>query len=239
MRNYWLKILLGALGVFAIGMIGVTIVRSGIAKVNSVVEGEGPITIPLGLIPFDLGGERLGKLDHVTLYRDSPREVSAVELEVNLTDSLLAYGLAGCRLVANLEGDGHNQGVNIKVGKGNEHKDAFHCLPGDSIPENLVDFGIAIFQPGEVKVPLLLPADVVDELQNLDFGGDSAAMADSIAGDIQVPDADSIAAEVERHLDSAMLRRQPGESRASATRRFADSVRAEAQRQMAEDAEQQ
>ena len=72
MRNYWLKILLGALGIFAVGMIGVTMVRSGIAKVNSVVHGDGPITIPLGLIPFALAGERLGKLDHVTLHREAP-----------------------------------------------------------------------------------------------------------------------------------------------------------------------
>ena len=47
MRNYWLKILLGALGVFAVGMIGVTIVRSGIAKVNSVVHS--PIEIETGI----------------------------------------------------------------------------------------------------------------------------------------------------------------------------------------------
>ena len=100
MRSYWLKILLGAFGVFAVGMIGVSLVRGGIAKVNSVVEGEGPITIPLGLIPFVLGGERLGKLDQVTLNRDSPSHVSDVELQVDLSDSLLAQGLSGCRLAA-------------------------------------------------------------------------------------------------------------------------------------------
>ncbi len=238
MRNYWLKILLGALGVFAIGMIGVTIVRSGIAKVNSVVEGEGPISIPLGLVPFELGGERLGNLDHVTLYRDSPEQVRAVELTVNLTDSMLAHGLAGCRLVANIEGEGQQKGVNIRVGKGSEHRDAFSCLPEDSMPEHLVDFGVAIFRPGDVEVPLLLPAEIVDELQNLDFGRDSAVVADSMGDEIQIP-TDSIAAQVERQLDSAMLRRQAGESRASAARRFADSVRAEAVRRLAEEAEQQ
>ena len=90
MRNYWFKILLGALGIFAVGMIGVAIVRSGVAKVNSVVHSDEPITIPLGLVPFAIAGERLGKLDHVTLYRESPDQVSEVELTVNLADSLLA-----------------------------------------------------------------------------------------------------------------------------------------------------
>jgi hypothetical protein len=105
MRNYWLKILLGALGIFAVGMIGVSIARSGIAKVNSVVHSDDPISIPLGLVPFALAGEKLGKLDHVTLYRESPKHVSGVELTVDLADSLLAQGLSGCRLVANIEGD--------------------------------------------------------------------------------------------------------------------------------------
>ena len=237
MRNYWLRILLGALGVFAVGMIGVTIVRSGIAKVNSVVEGDGPITIPLGLIPFVIGGERLGKLDHVTLHRDSPRRVEGVELTVDLADSLLAQGLAGCRLVANIEGDRREQGVNISVGKGNEHKDAFRCLPADSTPADLVEFGVAVLRPGDVEVPLLLPVDLVDELQNLDFGGDPASGVDSL--EIPVPDTDSIAAQVERQLDSAMLRRDSAGSRAASMRRFADSIRAEAVRQLAEEADQQ
>jgi hypothetical protein len=237
MRNYWFKILLGALGVFAVGMIGVTIVRSGIAKVSSVVEGDGPITIPLGLIPFVIGGERLGKLDHVTLHRESPQRVEGVELTVDLADSLLAQGLANCRLVANIEGNSEERGVNIRVGKGNEDTDAFRCLPEDSALGNLVEFGVAVFRPGDVEVPLLLPAEIVDELQNLDFGGDSTTGADSVQ--IPVIETDSIAAQVERQLDSATVQRKAGESRASAARRFADSIRTEALRQLAEEADSQ
>lgn len=236
MRNYWLKILLGAFGIFAVGMIGVTIVRSGIAKVNSVVEGDGPITIPLGLIPFVLAGERLGKLDHVTLHRDSPDYVSEVELRVDLGDSLLAQGLSGCRLVANIEGDGREQGVNIKVGREGGERNAFRCLAGDSVPADLVEYGVAIFDPGEIEVPLFLPVEIVTELQSLNFHDDSAG-ADSLGG-INV-DSDSIAAEVERALDSAMVRRRAGESRAAATKRFADSIRAEALKRLAEDADPQ
>ena len=234
MRNYWFKILLGAFAVFAVGMIGVTIVRSGIAKVHGVVEGSGPITIPLGLVPFVLAGERLGKLDHVTLHRESPNHVSEVELSVNLSDSLLAQGLSGCRLVANIEGDEQEQGVNIRVGREGAERNAFRCLPGDSVPEDLVEYGTAILNPGEIEVPLFLPIDLVTELQSLDFDHSSAA-ADSL-GAISVP-TDSIAAQVEREVDSAMLGRKPGESRAQATKRFADSVRAEAMKQLAEDAD--
>ena len=237
MRNYWLKILLGALGVFAIGMLGVTLARSGIAKVNSVVEGDGPITIPLGIVPFVLAGERLGNLDHVTLHRESPTRVEAVELTVDLADSLLAEGLSGCRLVANMEGDGTKPGADIRVGPRGDHP-AFSCLAGDSTPADLVEFGVAVFHPGEVEVPLLLPLDLVNELQTLDFGGDSVSGGDSmpVAG---VPDADSIRAAVERQLDSAGVHRAPGDSIGPAVRRFADSIRAEARKRLAEETEPQ
>ena len=70
MRSYWLRILLGALGIFAIGMIGVTIVRGGHAKMHNVVEGQRPDDHPAGLVPFVLAGERLGNLEHVVLHRD-------------------------------------------------------------------------------------------------------------------------------------------------------------------------
>ncbi|HWB39975.1 MAG TPA: hypothetical protein VG500_01890 [Gemmatimonadales bacterium] len=235
MRSYWLKILLGAFGIFAVGMIGVTLVRSGIAKVNSVVESDGPITIPLGLIPFVLGGERLGNLDEVTLHRESPTRVEGVELTVDLADSLLAEGLSGCRLVANIEGDSQDEGVNIRVGRGPDHHNAFRCLAGDSVPPDLAEFGVAIFRPGDVEVPLLLPLELVEELQNLDFGGSTAGEPDP---DVNV-DADSIRVQVERALDSAGIQRERGESTGVAARRFADSVRSEARKRMAEQADSQ
>jgi hypothetical protein len=231
MRNYWLRILLGALGIFVVGLIGVSIVRGAHRKIHSMVEGSGPITIPLGLIPFVLAGERLGNLDHVTLHRESPSRVSDVELGVDLSDSLLAQGLSGCRLAANFEGDSTDKGVNIRVNR--DHNNAFRCVAGDSTPPDLIEFGVAIFQPGDVEVPLLLPAEVVTELQSLDFGNDSAraGASDSSPG-IAVPNADSIRANVARKLKLA------DSVRSSATR-FADSVRAEARKQIAEEADQE
>ena len=231
MRNYWVRILLGALGIFVVGMIGVSLVRAGHGKIHSVIEGDGPITIPLGLIPFVLAGERLGNLDRVTLHRESPSRVSAVELEVNLSDSLLAQGLSGCRLAANFEGDSTDNGVNIRVNR--NHNNAFQCVPEDSTPPDLVDFGVAIFHPGDVEVPLLLPTDLVTELQSLDFVEDSARMSGSDSSPrIAVPNADSIRADVARQLGRA-------DSVRSSARKFADSIRAEARKRLAENADSQ
>jgi hypothetical protein len=153
--------------------------------------------------------------------------VDEVDLEVNLTDSLLAQGLSGCRLAADFEDDGKG-GVNVRVGREQNH--TFECVREDSMPPNMVEYGTAIFRPGDVEVPLLLPADLVAELQSLDFAVDSARAA---AGDsmhqIPVPNTDSIRAQVERQL-------QRGDSIRSSSRRFADSIRAEARKQMAEEA---
>jgi hypothetical protein len=229
MRNYWLRILLGALGIFAVGLIGVSIVRGAHRKIHSMIGGSGPITIPLGLIPFVLAGERLGNLDRVTLHRESPSRVSAVELEVDLSDSLLAQGLSGCRLAANFESDSTDRGVNIRVNR--DHKGTFRCVPEGSTPPDLIDFGVAVFHPGDVEVPLLLSADLVAQLQSLDFADDSMAVSDS-SRQITVPNADSIKADVRRQLERV-------DSVRSSARRFGDSVRAEARKRIAEAADPQ
>ena len=103
MRNYWMRIALGALAIFIVGMLGLSLVRRGIGSVRGVVQGSGPISIPLAFIPFQLNGDKLGSLERVTLEREAPNHVTRVELEVKLSDSVLARGLEGCRLAANLE----------------------------------------------------------------------------------------------------------------------------------------
>jgi DNA-binding NtrC family response regulator len=93
----------------------------------------------------------------------------------------------------------------------------------------MIEYGTAIFRPGDVEVPLLLPADVVTELQSLDFAVDSARAAAGDSLQVPVPNTDSIRAQVERQLERV-------DSIRSSSRRFADSIRAEARRQMAEQA---
>ena len=216
MRNYWMKIFLGAFAIFAIGMIGVTLVRSGIAKVNAVVEGDDPIELPLGFIPFTLAGERLGTLDRLVLVRDAPRRVTAVELSVELTDTLVAQGLSGCRLAAHFEGRPGEPGVNIRARR--EGAGAFSCLPGDSTPADLVEFGEAVFEPGEIRVPLYLQRDLVEELQT-GFGEDTT-MA------FTPEQVDSITEAARRQVDSAFAAAGlTAPEHRETLRRFADSLR--------------
>ena len=234
MRNYWLKILLGALAIFAVGMIGVSLARRGIAGVERVVASDQPLTIPLSLIPFELQGERLGKLDHVTLMRKSPNEVTAVELEIQLADSMVARGLQGCRLVANMETKG-DSGIDIHVGP--KSPSVFYCAgAGDTAQADLLEYGHAVLQPGDVEIPLLLPRDMVKELQHLDFGkgGPGHAteeQADSIAAATE-EQADSISLAVQRALQlQGHDRRRALDSIKAGARRMGDSLRAVGLRQ--------
>ena len=212
MRNYWMRIALGALAIFAVGMVARALINRGIGGLKGVVEGSGPISIPLAFIPFQLGGDKLGTLERVTLERTTPRSVSSVLLEVKLSDSMLAKGLEGCRLAANPDS---------KDGRRRVEESTFWCAENVSADTDMVEYGQAVFRPGEVTVPLYLPQDMVEELQNLDFGHDSAAViAEAKAEAVMEAEAESALAAEQAVAASAPQQRA----------RMVDSLRAEGQR---------
>lgn len=233
MRNYWLRILLGAFAVFAVGMLGVTLVRRGRSQVESVLASSDPISIPLAFVPFQLNGSKLGMLEHVVVNRDSPKKVSSIDLQVKLGDSLVARGLAGCRLAANIEDDSSSHGnANIHVNR-LEHRTFFFCAPSDS---GFEEFGSVAFSPGDVKVPLLVPEELAGRLQSGDWSdaSDSSEAADSVAEAAEAR-GDSIADLAQAKADSGMARgmraaaraQAKGESLSRAGVRLGDSLRAE------------
>jgi hypothetical protein len=224
MRNYWLRIVLGAVAVFTVGMIGVTLARQGVGHVRGVVAGSGPISFPLPFVSFNLDGQKLGKVSRVVLHRTAPKQIAGVELEIRLDDSVLARGLEGCRLAANFDDDPDPKGPPGAARKFS--RGVFTCLRNDTAltPNEFEEFGHAVFQPGDVSVPLLLPADVVTDLKEGDLDHseqDSTALAaeaaaDSVA-DVAEARADSIADAAEEKADSIV----------AASRRLIDSLRRE------------
>jgi hypothetical protein len=181
MRNYWMRIALGALAIFTVGMIGRALINHGIGSVKGVVEGSGPLSIPLAFIPFELSGNKLGTFERVTLERTAPRSVSSVRLEVKLSDSTLARGLEGCRLAANLEKE-ENGDHNINLERGRFSEGTFWCADDAATDTALVEYGQAVFRPGNVIVPLYLAPGLVAELQHIDFDDDSSdAIAEAAA----------------------------------------------------------
>src|SRR5688572_21756616 len=216
MRGYWLRIALGALAIFAVGMVGITLARHSIGGVREVAEGSGPITVPVVFVPFKLEGQKLGTVNRLVLHREAPKRLSSVELGVKLNDSMLARGLEGCRLVANFDAKHNPKG--FEVGPGSFSSGVFSCLHGNDTTSGFQEFGHAVFQPGDVVVPLLLPNDIVDDLRSSDLGPEdfgpgyedsveaaAEAAADSIADDAGAR-ADSIAAAVEAQVASSASR---------------------------------
>ena len=223
MRNYWLRIVVGAVAIFSVGMIGVTLARQGAGRVRSVVEGTGPLSLPIAFVPFKLDGQKLGTVSKIVLQRDAPKRISSVQVQIKLGDSVLARGLAGCRLLANFDKDQASRG-DIKVRVGPRSPSVFSCVQGKDSVNGYQIFGDAVFEPGGVSVPLLLPDDIVNDLKEGNFGSDSddsvtdsaEAKADSIE-EAQQDRADSITAVAEREAKKAVAQQL----------RLADSLRRE------------
>jgi hypothetical protein len=205
MRSYWLRIALGALAIFTVGMIGRALINRGIGSVKGVVEGSGPLSIPLAFIPFELSGNKLGTFERVTLQRTAPRSVSSVRIEVKLADSAVARGLEGCRLAANLDEDSSGD-HNINIEKGRFAEGTFWCADNAAADTALVEYGEAVFQPGDVTVPLYLPHGLVAELQNVHFDGEDSTSAAEAAVDAAVEAA--IDSTVEAVVDSTVAAEQ-------------------------------
>ncbi len=223
MRTYWFRIVLGALGVFAVGMVVLTVARKAISGMRAVARSSDPITIPLALVPFRLDGDRLGTFDRAVLIRKSPHEVSAVDLTVKLADSASASRLNGCALLARF---------NPKPkGDGGEFTDAdFTCVPPDSATAHGAEaFGGVAFQPGGLNLPLFVPAEVARHFHRhmIDLSTDDAADSISDAADRK---ADSIGDAASRLADSiGALPEHRADSVRESAQRLADSIRRRAQ----------
>src|ERR1043165_498152 len=97
MKNIWVKIGLGAGGIFAVGMILVSLFKFGRNKIEDLVHSDADIRIPLmGIVPFQLADQRLGDLRRLTLMRDAPKHLTGVRVEVRLADSATIDGLKDC-----------------------------------------------------------------------------------------------------------------------------------------------
>ena len=221
MRTYWLRILLGALAVFAVGMIGITFARRTRDTVTAVVAGSGPLSIPLPFVPFELEGNTLGKLERLVVNREAPKKVSSVDLEVKLDDSLLVQGLAGCRLAANLESDSSKSGdINFRSHR-LEDQAFFFCAKSDS---GLVEFGTVKLAPGDVTVPLLVPVSLAEQMRAGNWGDHD----DADSADVLAERAESLADRAEAAADS--IAEQAGQQAAASARamssRLGDSLRA-------------
>lgn len=172
MRNYWLRIVAGAAGIFAVGMLLITGFRSVKSKVTSTLDSSDPIPIPLaGLIPFRLDEDRLGSLNRVELLRADPEHVSGVRVLVKLADSADLNRLRSCQLVV----DNVDQMGN---------KTRFRCLAPGGDMAGLEPFGTVVVKGSGETFPLLLPGKAVAELRGTTFRLDGHGLHIEGPGDL-------------------------------------------------------
>ena len=152
MQRYWLRIALGAVGIFILGMTAISIYRNGVSKVESIANSADPITVPLAILPFRLDGNQLGRIEQVQIRRDAPKRISGLDLVVKTKDAAAAdAALTSCL-------------VTIQDQTVERHGPSFHCAtPADSLADSLTVFGEIRFEPGGALRAFFLPARIVDE----------------------------------------------------------------------------
>lgn len=194
MRGYWMRIILGMLGIFVVGYAVISAVRAGKSRVRQVAQSADPISIPLAFVPFNLGDQRVGTVRRLTILRREPKSVTGFRIRVDLSDlEALRLLTAGCVMTVDDPTRLNN-------------RTSFQCVPADSA---LVEFGRVELLPegggSRIDVPLWLPAHLVAEFRGADPGVATPIDADSIAREVRLL-ADSIRQQTRSLTDS--LRRE-------------------------------
>ncbi len=166
--KYWFRIFLGMMAIFAVGMVVATGVRKGREKVEYIVEGTGPVSVPLLGMAFRLDGERLGGIERLRLMRSEPKRIDSAVVLVHLDDASAASRFTDCRLAVR---DADNLSDNT----------VFFCADSaDAADMELVPFGHVEFTPSGEKVVVWLPAAVVADLRaseiDTDVGADTGTV---------------------------------------------------------------
>lgn len=167
--KYWIKIVLGMFAIFLVGMVVVQGVNAGKQKVQHFAEGTSSITVPMFGAAFRVGGTELGGIQSLRIERDAPKVIGGFHLKVTLKDGVDVNQFDDCEVtVENPEQiDEHTQ---------------FACLTAaDSGFAELVQFGTVTFQPSGETHRLMVPAQVVAEIQSAGHEAEAQAIADAAA----------------------------------------------------------
>ncbi len=149
--RYWIKISLGALVIFAVGMVFIGVGHKGSAWADHMAHSASTISIPLVFVPFRLDGQSIGSIKRLDIMRDAPEQVSGALIAVKLRDGV-GLPMESCELAIDDLDD---------IGDGA----TFYCADeAAQLAEELVRFGTVVFEPGGARRALLLPLEVIDEI---------------------------------------------------------------------------
>jgi hypothetical protein len=152
MNRYWLRIALGALGIFALGMVAIGFTRRGVEKVKE-LAAQDHFSIPMAFLPFQLDGQRLGSLERVGVTRSAEGQLEGLQFVARLDSSQAAPAMASCLIALPDAGD---------LGGGAK----FVCLAAaDSASGSYIPFGNVRFEPGGLERVLYVPAEMTHGIQ--------------------------------------------------------------------------
>jgi hypothetical protein len=202
MRSYWVKIVLGACAIFAVGYVAVFAVRKTSHRIRSFAESSDPVSIPLAFLPFTLDGEKQGTFKMVRLDRDAPKSLTGITVRIALADSADAARIRGC--VVTLEGNGRD----FDPSRG------FRCLRPEEADSSLVQFGEVTFTlrgMEEFSIPLMLDSAAVNDMRESGTAEIEATVeAEAEARGREAEHrADSITRAVNRQVDSIVRHAVP------------------------------
>ncbi|MFI5234892.1 MAG: hypothetical protein ACHQXA_04210 [Gemmatimonadales bacterium] len=189
MRTYWIKIVAGALGIFALGLVAIFAFRKVTGGVNQLVHGTGDVNIPLlGFVPFSIAGRPIGNLRTLQIHRDAPKHVTGFRLVTRLDDSVDSDRFDECFFTL------------TDASRINEHT-TFACV--DSIPPGMREFGDVQFVDSEgdedLSRPIVLSEQDIADFQN---ANDHGAVRITVNDDSIRTAADSMATASRRMGDS-------------------------------------
>lgn len=166
MDKYWVKIGLGALCVFGVGMTGISLARKGVHEVKAAALGpvrQALTHLPTDLLNFRLDGRRIGKIKQIEVSNEGEWAANSIQIQVALDRE--ADGLVDC-LLTNERWEHRNRDAR------------FRCVSQDEIgDENLVQVGEVRFEPGSVTRPLYASEHDIRSLERSEIRGLKATVS--------------------------------------------------------------
>lgn len=146
MKRYWIRITLGALGIFALGMVVVAGGRRGVDKVKQ-LAAQHSVTLSPGVAPFLVDLRQLGSLTQVAVDPEQGTGFPFINLTVQLDSTADIDGLDECLLLASdVESLRADQGL--------------RCAQGIS-RDSLVEMGAVTFEPSGETMSIFVPLSEV------------------------------------------------------------------------------
>lgn len=175
MRSYWIRISLGALLVFALGMGIISFARESKREVAAAIASGAAQLAGMDL-PFRVDGRSFGRIQQLDVRGADRGTDRWMHVVVKVDDSIPLDRVPGCDFTL------RRSGRDLDVQHG------FICAPAGEA--GLAPAGEVVVQPGGARRVLLLPAEAVAEAAAQAGGGGAVnVQADSHGAVIRITDA--------------------------------------------------